>query len=196
MVSWDELMPRLQKLYMEMDAAYRQVAGQAGFSCRGCDGTRCCTVDLTLHTSVEMLDLRRGMAMLGADRRSAVAQRCASVLEAKRLDPAGESYRNSVCVVSSDGLCALYEYRPMICRLAGISYFADRPDGKRLEGPGCSRYEAQIRPLHPDLRIDRTLFYRTLAEIEINVVRLTGQRTQPKTIAETLAAKPGAKEPD
>lgn len=184
MVSGEQLIPRLREFYREMDAVYRAASEQVGFTCVGCDGTKCCTVDVTLHTFIEMLYLRRGFNTLDISRQLAVLGRCRAIIQAKEDDPFGETYRNAVCALNFDGFCSLYEYRPMICRLAGIPHFIQRPDGKVVESGGCSRYESEI--LSRGTKIDRTVLYRKMAEIEIEVVRAAGQRTKSRTVAEIL----------
>ena len=187
MFSGDELIPRLRELYQLMDAAYCSVAREVEFSCEGCDGVTCCTVDVTLHTFGEMLYLRRGFNALATPTRTIILGRCREMLEAKRDDPLGDAYRNAVCAVNFDGLCGLYEYRPMICRLAGIRHVIVRPDGSSSQGKGCLRYENEILPHHLGPKIDRTGFYRAMAEMEMDVVRSQGKRTATRTIAETIA---------
>lgn len=192
MVSGDVLIPRLREFYREMDAVYRAASEQVGFTCVGCDGTKCCTVDVTLHTFIEMFYLRRGFNTLDISRQLTVLGRCRAIVQAKEDDPFGEAYRNSVCALNFDGLCCLYEYRPMICRLAGIPHIIQRPDGKVIESCGCSRYENDNFDISCAAKIDRTVFYRKMAEIEIQVVRAAGKRTKSRTVAETL----GVEDPD
>ena len=67
--SREELMPRLGDLYRRMDEAYSTAAAATGFSCQGCDGAKCCTVDLVLHTLAERLYLRRGFNALDLEAR-------------------------------------------------------------------------------------------------------------------------------
>lgn len=186
MTSGDELIPRLCELYQLMDQAYAALASDTGFSCSGCDGVACCTVDVTLHTFAEMLYLRRGLRTLDEDRRDVVLQRSRAMVSAKRLDPLGDAYRQSVCALNFEGICSLYRYRPMICRLAGIPHFFVRPNGERRENAGCARFQREKSPSFPHVRLDRTVFYRVMAEIEIDAVRASGRRTAPRTIAETL----------
>ena len=188
----DELIPRLEGLYAKMDAAYRAVSDQAGFSCEGCDGETCCRVDLVLHSFVETLYLKRGLESLDSSTRREVIRRCDAVLQAKNDDPFGDAYRNAVCVLNFDGLCQLYHYRPMICRLAGIPHFMVRPDAQTVSRGGCARYETAIRPAYPDLQVDRTELYREMALLEIEVVRALGRRTPSATIAETLGPSAAA----
>jgi hypothetical protein len=186
MFSGEELIPRLAELYRLMDSAYCEVSNQAGFSCEGCDGAKCCTVDLILHTAVEMHYLRRGFNTLDMSRQLEILGRCRGIIKAKEDDAFGDGYRNAVCALNFGGLCVLYEYRPMICRLAGISHFISRPDGTVTESSGCLRYHEGNQQNRPNLKIDRTDFYRQMAAIEIEVVRAVGKRTTSRTVAETL----------
>lgn len=186
MFSGDELIPRLSELYRKIDSTYGAVVGEAGFSCGGCDGVKCCTVDLSLHTLIEMLYLRRGFKTLEPLRQSDILRKCREMVNSKQDDPWGDAYRSAVCALNSGGLCSLYEYRPMICRLAGVPHFFARPDGTTTHSGGCSRYETEVRLTHPELRIDRTTFYREMAVIEMDVVRSLGNRTKSRTVAETL----------
>lgn len=192
MFSGDALIPRLRELYEQMGAAYSLIADGVGFSCDDCDGVTCCTVDVTLHTFVEMFYLRRGFNTLETSRQLEILGRCREMLKAKEDDPVGDVYRNSVCVLNFDGRCSLYHHRPMICRLAGIPYFMSRPDGKIVDSKGCVGFIDDILPEHPDLRFERTDFYRQMARIEIEVVRALGKRTTSRTVAETL----GQEDPD
>lgn len=186
MFSGEEYIPRLHRLYRLIDSAYQEAAEGVGFSCRGCDGVVCCTVDLLVHTYAEMLYLRRGFNSLDTARQQQVLARSRAMILAKKNDPYSDSYRNAPCALNFDGMCGLYEFRPMICRLAGIPHAISRPDGTVLEGGGCVRYEREIRSLHPHVRIDRTEFYRQMAEIEIDAVRAVGRRSASRTVAETL----------
>jgi len=186
MYSGEELIPRLRELYRLMDAAYTAVAEEVGFSCEGCDGVACCTVDVTLHTFAEMLYLRRGFNTLDMSRQLEVLGRARAIVKAKEDDPSGDFYRNAVCAVNFDGQCSLYEYRPMICRLAGIRHVFAKPDSSTVESVGCPRFETEIGPAHPDVILDRTGFYRKMAEIELAVVHILGKRTNPRTISEAL----------
>jgi hypothetical protein len=197
MFSGESLIPRLSELYRLIDAEYLAVSERVGFSCEGCDGVKCCTVDVTLHTLGEMLYLRRGFNTLDTSEQLEILGRCTTMVEAKDDDPFGDAYRNAVCALNFEGRCILYEYRPMICRLAGIRHFILRPDGRTMESCGCFRYERDILGNPPESqetprerKIDRTTFYRNMAELEMEVVRARGSRTQTRTIAESLGLEP------
>lgn len=186
-ISGTALLARLEELFQRIDSAYATRAADAGFSCEGCDGEACCTVDLILHTYVEKAYLRRAFELLDESEREDILDRCSTVLASKRRDPDGDEYRSTICVLNLDGGCRLYPYRPMICRLAGIPHHIRRPDGRVIESGGCRRFETDIRPTRPDVRIDRTDFYQEMARIEIEAVRALGGRCVSQTVAETLA---------
>ncbi|MFH0960165.1 MAG: YkgJ family cysteine cluster protein [Pseudomonadota bacterium] len=177
---------RLKQLYEQIDYFYRKAATQSAFSCHGCDGAKCCTVDLIVHTSAEMLYMRRGLGALNPSTKLEIKKRSKHIVELKRLDYLGE-YRNSVCAANFDGKCRIYDYRPMICRLAGIPHFIDKPNGTRIFGPGCDRFELGASEGKTVEKIDRTPFYNKLAEMEIEVINNQGRRTPSLTIAEILA---------
>jgi hypothetical protein len=186
-LSQSAMIIRLQDLYQRMDESYREAARQTGFSCDNCDGEACCTVDLRIYTFAEKLFLQHGLASLEAPLREEIRRRCREMLKAKEEDPLGAAYRNSVCALNFRGRCVLYQYRPMICRLAGIPHFITRPDGKTLERGGCIRYEKEFQPSNPDVRVNRSDLYRDMAILELDVVRARHERTPPETIAELLA---------
>jgi len=133
-----------------------------------------------------MLYLRRGFNTLDISRQLEILGRCRGIIKAKEDDAFGEEYRNAVCALNFEGLCVLYEYRPMICRLAGIPHTIMRPDGTTTESGGCIRYLQEIQKDRVNLAIDRTDFYRHMAGLEIEVVRAAGKRTISRTVAETL----------
>jgi Fe-S-cluster containining protein len=187
MWSGEEMIPRIEALYRAMEDAYNRTAADVGFSCRGCDGTACCTVDLPLRTHAEKLVLKQGFAALDQARQKAVVQRSLSVVGLKAESPRGEAYRSAVCVLNEGGVCSLYAHRPMICRLAGVPHVIARPDGKNVYGDGCTRFMMDFAPRYPNVRLDRTGFYQELATIELEMVRRHHSRSKLETIAEVFA---------
>lgn len=185
----DAWVPRLKELYSRMDDTYSALAALVDFTCLGCDGSKCCEVDLKVHTFVESLYLRRGFYLLDVSLQHEIVNRCHRVLNAKQVDPLGEEYRSSVCVLNVEGLCSVYQYRPMICRLAGIKHYFIKPDGTKISGRGCSVYENTIAQQFPESRIDRTEFYKDMTRIEIEIITELGRRPDSLTVAEILCPK-------
>ncbi|MEW6348175.1 MAG: hypothetical protein AB1646_03880 [Thermodesulfobacteriota bacterium] len=182
------MIPRLRELYRRMDELYTSMAGEMGFSCLGCDGAACCTVDLVLHTLVERLYLKRGFNTLDSDSQERIKLRAAAMVREKDRDSRGESYRNLVCVLNEAGLCVLYQFRPMICRLAGISHSFLRPDGREIQGDGCVVFQRDVHPAHPSAHLDRTPLYVEMASIEAMALEsLRRSRQRPCTVSELFA---------
>jgi hypothetical protein len=86
---------------------------RADLACRaGCDA--CCQAWLTV-SAVEAARLAQGIAQLSPEERAALAQRGARELAREQ---AGE--RGARCaMLRSDGSCAVYEARPLVCRTQG-----------------------------------------------------------------------------
>jgi hypothetical protein len=186
MFSGDELLPRLIEIYRAIDSVYQAAAESGGFSCRGCDGAKCCAVDLTIHTFIESHYLKRGMESLEPSAQALVVERCRKMQEAKARDRYGPDYRDRVCVLNVSGRCSLYSFRPMICRLAGVAHHAMRPDGSMLTGPGCQRFETETALRFPDLKIDRTPYYNEMAMLEQEAVWGRRRKTKARTVSEIL----------
>jgi Fe-S-cluster containining protein len=182
----DLLIPRLKELFKEIDLVYSNTAENLGFSCNGCDGEKCCTVDLIVHTSAEQLLIKRGVVSLDTDLQNQIIARASSIKRAKEANPHSEQYRSAICALNFDGLCALYDHRPMICRLAGIPHKIIRPDGSQITGPGCNIFHEKCADKTPEHIIDRSPFYKRMAQLETEAVKETGHRTTPKTIAEII----------
>ena len=187
MFSGENLAPRIRELYRKIDSAYAGIAENTGLTCEGCDGVICCSVDLTLHTFIEMSYLRLGFTMLEPSLQSEILTKSRWIVDAKCEAPYGDRYRNAVCALNFSGACILYEYRPMICRLAGIPHVFTRPDGSEAESGGCKKFEETLRGQNPEAKIDRSQFYREMAVMEIEAVRARGRRTEKLTIADILA---------
>jgi hypothetical protein len=88
------------------------------------------------------------------------------VLAAQGLKP------NIMCPLNDKGLCQLYEYRLMICRLHGVPNRFIRPDGKEMNFPGCFRCQELCSQPEEVPVVDRTNLYRELASLEMAFVGL------------------------
>ncbi|HYQ47583.1 MAG TPA: hypothetical protein VEP69_00830, partial [Thermodesulfovibrionales bacterium] len=106
----------------------------------------------------------------------------------RRHDAEGRAQR-VICPLNRDGLCSLYGYRLMICRLHGVPYRMRRPDGTIIQGGGCHRIDWDLSGEKSDAcMLDRTDLYRELSVIEIELRQLLGFGHRIKmTIAEMLA---------
>ncbi len=188
MFTGENLIPRIRLLYQQIDSVYAAAAEKIGLSCEGCNGVICCSVDLTLHTFIEISYLRFGFRMLEPSLQSEILTKSRWIVDAKLEAPYGAGYRNAVCALNFAGACTLYEHRPMICRLAGIPHVFTRPDGSEAQSGGCKKFEETLRGQNSEAKIDRSAFYREMAAMEIEAVRARGRRTEKLTIAEILVS--------
>jgi hypothetical protein len=97
-----------------------------------------------------------------------------------------------MCPLNDNGLCQLYEYRLMICRMHGVPNSFIRPDGEKMSFPGCPRCQELCSDFEEVPVLERTRFYQELASLEIAFV---GSKTQglPRvnlTLAEILVKGP------
>lgn len=176
------LYQRLARLYRSMEEAYNACALEAGLSCQGCP-TNCCTSFFQHHTYVEWSYLWRGLLELPEQRRRAIVRRAEEYVEQARQALAMNALPGVMCPLNENGLCILYPYRLMICRMHGTRNVFTRPDGQRQVFPGCARFAAlpcSAAPPSPDGNneagaplpdarptLDRTPFYTELAALEM-----------------------------
>jgi len=155
---------RLKRVFSAMDEAYRAAAGTYGFCCNGCVDN-CCRSLFYHHTFLEYFYLKEGFDALAAADQDTVRQRAG--ITAEKLRSVVEAHRmpRLMCPLNVDGRCALYTYRPMICRLHGIPHELRLPGGKVFTGPGCELFEREFSRKGAS-RLDRTPFYTELAELE------------------------------
>lgn len=178
-----EFLGRMEKLYVQMARAYEETASRYGFGCTGCKDN-CCTQRFHHHTLAEFFYLLEGLRK--ADRAPAleILRRAGEVAGAYQQEALEGRIMPLMCPVNFDGLCYLYEHRPMICRLHGLPHLFRRPDGLTAEGGGCHRFELLHRATE---RVDRTGFYTELAAIEKDLrLRLSFAGRYSKTTAQML----------
>jgi Fe-S-cluster containining protein len=160
------------RLLAQMDAAYSRMAKNAGFVCNGCEDN-CCLTRFFHHTLMELLYLQSGLAALPPLQQRRIRDRAqAAARQMDALEQHGRPVR-VMCPLNEQGRCALYAYRPMICRLHGIPNALHRPDGRILTGPGCDAYYLQCGPEGRD-PLDRTPLYTAMADLERRLRRRLG----------------------
>ena len=177
---------RLRDIYKEMKKRYAIVSGALGFSCRDCD-ENCCYTHFKHHTVIEYLYLMEGINILDESLKSEVVKRAKSVsAKTEEAEEAGEKIRIP-CPLNIDGLCMMYDYRLMICRLHGTAHYFDTPRG-RVEGPGCYRFQDLSSGKRSVPMLDRTDLYRDLAMLEMDVRKKLGINFKVNSsIAEMIA---------
>jgi Fe-S-cluster containining protein len=177
---------RLTVLFAAMDRKYAEVAGACGFVCQGCEDN-CCATHFYHHTLAEYVYLLKGFGGLAGSRQQEIGRRAAQVRRQNAADEASGLASRRMCPLNADGRCTLYPFRPMICRLHGLPHVLNRPDGRRLVGPGCGVFTATCQGKGP-VHLDRTPFYRSLAELEKSLRQALGIDAKFKcTIAQMLS---------
>jgi len=178
-------------LYRDMENAYDGAAKDLNFSCTGCPDN-CCDSFFQHHTYTEWTYLWLGLKTLDSTQQQTIhAKATRYVVETESALARGER-PIMMCPLNEDELCTLYPYRMMLCRLHGVPATLTRPDGKKLEFPGCFRCQELTPAESPTRTLDRTRFLQRLVDLEI---RLLGSRrmTAPKvklTIAQMIVKGP------
>ena len=179
-------MNRLKSIFVEMDRQYCRVAEHYGFDCNACADI-CCRTRFYHHTYIEYLLVQEGFKTLNPDIQTEIASRARKVVsQTADLEKAGKPVR-LMCPLNSEGLCVLYPYRPMICRLHGIPHEFRNGAGQRVQGPGCETFDRRCSSIQY-FKFDRTPFYREMAGLEKEFREAVGLSTKIKmTIAEMLS---------
>lgn len=182
--------PFLQKikyLYASMDASYSHAADFYGFRCKGC-AENCCEERFYHYTLSEHLYLCDGFSSLDGLTAGRILARAADAAGRQRLHDQQGIHERIMCPLNSEGLCIIYEYRPMICRIQGIPHKMKKPGREEEAGPGCHKFTEEISTKNlPDSGFNLTEFYTEMAGIEIELRRkLNFGLRYKKTIAEMV----------
>ncbi|MFO7727344.1 MAG: hypothetical protein R6X11_03355 [Desulfonatronovibrio sp.] len=187
-----KLMPRvvfqrLSNLYSRMEDSYRETAEQTGFSCKDCPDN-CCSSFFRHHTRVEWAYFIKGLNQAPSPQRQKIIDRAKDYVEQAETVLGQGRTPEIMCPVNEDGLCMLYSYRLMICRLHGVPTFHARPDGRILQFPGCFRSQEKTVGMEDYPKLDRTVFYQELAALEQAFVgpRITKLPRVNLTLAEMI----------
>lgn len=186
-----EFIRQLAELYHDMEAAYDQTAKTSNFSCTGCSDN-CCDSYFLHHTYSEWAYLWYGLKRLEKSRLQDITEKAASYVFSTEAALAKGKQPLLMCPLNADGLCALYPYRLMICRLHGIPAALTRPDGRKLDFPGCFRCQKHVAGYNDVKPLDRSQFYRRLVELELGLLgsrRMTLPRVK-LTIAQMIVTGP------
>ncbi len=165
----DTLRSRVADLYRRMEEAYDNVAASLNFSCQGCPDN-CCDSYFLHYTYVEWAYLQDGLLRLDPARLEILESRARSwLLDSERMAARGQRPQ-VMCPLNEKGRCVLYSHRLMICRLHGVPSRMELPDGRRQTSAGCYRCQEQAGDQHATVAVDRTPFYRELAELERELI--------------------------
>ena len=168
-----------------MDLKYTEAAEYYGFHCEGCEDN-CCFTRFYHHTLLEYLYLFEGFKTLDREKQDEVTQRASDVCrETVLADKKGQTVR-LMCPLNSGGLCLLYDFRPMICRLHGISHELKQTGIGVVQGPGCEAFSKQC-PQKGSFTFDRTPFYMEMANLERDLKQAVGMTQKLKfTVAQMI----------
>ena len=171
----EDFMPfedRLRAIYVEMDDGYDVVAKRYGFECRGCEES-CCETRFYHHTWIEYLYLLAGFRLLEKNRQQQIIQRASIADEKHRMVEMNGRMVRVMCPLNEEGLCILYDFRPMICRLHGIAHELRKPGQKPVFGSGCDLFTEKYGKI-PYISFDRTPFYQKMAVLEQEFRKASG----------------------
>ena len=176
---------RLKKIFEFMDQKYHEAADYYGFNCKGCEDN-CCLTRFYHYTLVEYLYIKEGFHHLEDKKQVEVKQRSLTVCqEYDEADIKGTPVKQ-MCPVNFENLCAIYPYRPMICRLHGIPHELQRAGQGILNSSGCGtftlNYSGKTR-----FKFDRTPLYLQMAALEKEMRQAVGMTQKIKmTVAQMI----------
>ena len=176
---------RLSEIYLSMDMKYQEAVEFYGFDCRGCDES-CCLTLFYHHTFLEYLYIMKGFDTLQKGIRTEVEKQASYVLSTVKEAEKSDRPPRIMCPFNFDGLCIIYSFRPMICRLHGIPHEFKMPGKSVIYGPGCRVFDEQCD--HKGyFKFDRTSFYIKMAGLENEFKQASGITGKFKmTIAEMI----------
>jgi len=176
---------RLRTIYLSIDQSYRAVADSYGFECTGCEDS-CCLTHFHHYTLLEYLYIHEGYSTLDYGKQFEIAYRAMVVhADSLSMEKKGIAIRR-MCPLNFKGLCLLYDYRPMICRLHGISYELRRPGNNVMSGTGCETFSEQCHE-KGYVKFDRTPFYTDMAELENGLrLKISVRQKLKLTVAQML----------
>ena len=186
-----EFVRQVADLYHDMEAAYDRTAKELDFSCSGCPDN-CCDSFFLHHTYTEWAYLWHGLKTLDSDILKTITKKASAYVVASEASLAKGKRPIIMCPLNSEGLCALYPYRMMICRLHGVPTTFTKPDNQQLHFPGCYRCQEHISTKNALAPLDRTQFFQRLVNLEIELLG-NRKRTAPKmklTIAQMIVKGP------
>ena len=186
-----EFTEKAANLYHDMEVAYDRAAKDLDFSCSGCPDN-CCDSFFLHYTYTEWAYLWHGLKTLDDNMLKTITEKASAyVIESEASLEKGER-PIIMCPLNSEGLCALYPYRMMICRLHGVPTTFTKPDNQQLHFPGCYRCQEHISTKNALAPLDRTQFFQRLVNLEIELLG-NRKRTAPKmklTIAQMIVKGP------
>ena len=184
----EDTLVQIAELYDDMEKAYDRVASAIGLSCTGCPDN-CCDSYFLHHTYTEWAYLILGFSRLPEETQRAIHDRSLSYITQCHKE-LGEGRRPKVmCPLNESGRCILYKHRLMVCRTHGVPAVMTRPDGRRLNFPGCFRcqgiVEQQYQGKDEIPEMERTPLLSRLVSLEQDLLK--GKRHMAPKVKKTIA---------
>lgn len=190
----EELLLQVRGIYCKLEQDYTEVAAELGFSCTGCTDN-CCDSFFLHHTYTEWAFLWLGFSRLDRSQQQEILLKSRNYLQqCNEAQKRGERPQ-VMCPLNEGGLCTLYEYRLLVCRTHGVPATLTRPDGQRLQFPGCFRCQELVQKEYGKAQpphVERTPLLRELVMVENDLLD-NKRKLMPKvkmTIAEMLVKGP------
>ncbi len=172
----------LEDVFISMGKAYDNAARGYGFTCTGCNDN-CCLTRFYHHTLLEHLYIEAGFKTLNGALQADVIKRAEQVVNNTKAAHLENKIPRIMCPLNVDGLCILYHYRPMVCRLHGIEHELGQSP---VRSRGCDLFTEQTQNMDY-IPFDRTPLYIEMAKLEKGIRQTSGFSQKLKhTIAEML----------
>lgn len=182
----------LEMLFLSMNEKYDEAASYYGFHCRGCD-ENCCKTLFHHHTYLEFFYLKKGIEALSSELKKQVYNRALEVCRETKESNKKTGSARTMCPANVEGMCVVYYYRPMICRLHGIpsqwSFPSETGVNRTVVSSFCEEFGRQCKK-KDYYKFDRTPFYNQMARLENQLKEHFGlNRKIKKTVAEMIAGE-------
>ncbi len=168
-----------------MDQKYKEAADYYGFNCTDCEDN-CCLTRFYHHTLLEYLYIYEGFKTLDRKQQNKVKRKAAEVCRQTDLADNKDQTVRLMCPLNREGLCLLYAYRPMICRLFGIPHELQQPGMEVVYHPGCEAFSEQCLEKRY-FKFNRTPFFIEMANMELELKQTVGIRQKIQlTVAQMI----------
>ena len=184
-IDYSPFLENLEKVFKNMGESYDAVAKQYSFNCTGCEDN-CCLTRFYHHTLLEHLLIEKGFRTLDSAKREEVLEKAKLVVKkTEDADLKGITPR-VMCPLNFDGLCILYNFRPMVCRLHGLEHELAKPGQPPVRSSGCDLFTKQTKNIDY-IKFDRTIHYIEMAKLESSLRNASGFMEKIRhTIAEMM----------
>jgi len=183
-----DILDSLEKLYEDVEDEFSKIGKNYDFNCSGCV-TNCCTTLFYHYTFVEEYMLQFGLSKIKSDIQSSIIENSKRYIF-KKDNFSGKGKFKMMCPANKDGLCMIYRYRPMICRIHGVPSKLTFPNGRVDFYKGCEVMASKFFEF--PFFLDRTRFFQNLSLIEQKFRKEFGKPLGykfKKTIAQMILSK-------